>query len=219
MSSRAKAWDLVWEEDGKPRSWRLVPGDVISIGRARPSDIALADRKASRRHCVIRFGAEGLVVTDLGSRNGTFVRGERVTTAPLDVGERMLVGATLFSIRLEAGDARTGLTRKAALMVKAVAAAAIILVAFQIGLRLFPVLGRWFRGGGPARISVRTSPPAATVFLDGEYVGLTPLHLPNVSSGKHVLRLAKAGYLPRREAVELNSVGRELRYELEPEAP
>ena len=37
----------------------------------------------SRRHAEINVGAQGLVIKDLGSANGTFVGGERITTSKI----------------------------------------------------------------------------------------------------------------------------------------
>jgi len=45
-----------------------------------------------------------------------------------------------------------------------------------------------------ARIRVETEPSASRVFLDGEYVGLTPLQITDVIAGEHKLRIIKEGY-------------------------
>ena len=65
----------------------------IRIGRSEPADIVLSDRRVSRKHCVIEFEGDDLVVCDLGSTNGTFVDGERVDDkAPLPPGAVLRVG-------------------------------------------------------------------------------------------------------------------------------
>lgn len=69
----------------------------FTIGRVAPADLALADALVSRRHC--RFSeAFGLVtVTDLGSTNGTYVDGERITArAALIDGMSVAVGPYSF---------------------------------------------------------------------------------------------------------------------------
>jgi diguanylate cyclase (GGDEF)-like protein len=48
------------------------------LGRAADCDLRLEDPALSRRHCRIREGTEGLLIEDLGSRNGTFVDGRAV---------------------------------------------------------------------------------------------------------------------------------------------
>ena len=64
----------------KPQGWqgRTVPldGEEISIGRHPTNTIRVRDDRASRKHCVINRGPDGLFyVRDLGSRNGTKVNG------------------------------------------------------------------------------------------------------------------------------------------------
>jgi pSer/pThr/pTyr-binding forkhead associated (FHA) protein len=58
------------------------------------------DRYVSRRHACLRENGEGLVLTDLESRNGTNVAGEPVGDGkPIAPGERFQVGHTLLRVR------------------------------------------------------------------------------------------------------------------------
>ena len=52
---------------------------VMRLGRARENDIMINDNLVSRHHAEIRNDAEGIVITDLGSANGTFVNGQKLT--------------------------------------------------------------------------------------------------------------------------------------------
>lgn len=54
-----------------------------TIGREASNAIAIPDRSISARHAILRRTAAGYELEDLGSRNGTFVNGERVTRALL----------------------------------------------------------------------------------------------------------------------------------------
>jgi len=45
-----------------------------------------------------------------------------------------------------------------------------------------------------APLTVESRPPGATVFLDGQQVGTTPLVLPDVAAGEHALHLDHDGY-------------------------
>jgi ABC transport system ATP-binding/permease protein len=54
-----------------------VTGEV-TVGRADDNDIVVADERASRRHARISRGDSGFEVTDIGSRHGTYVNGERL---------------------------------------------------------------------------------------------------------------------------------------------
>jgi pSer/pThr/pTyr-binding forkhead associated (FHA) protein len=55
---------------------------MTMIGRAAINDIVLAEPGVSRQHAGIRADAEGFWIADLGSRNGTFVNGERIGVDP-----------------------------------------------------------------------------------------------------------------------------------------
>ena len=58
--------------------FRLEPGKNLVIGRASSNEIPVPDDRSSRRHAEIFF--DGIWrVRDLGSRNGTFVDGERIS--------------------------------------------------------------------------------------------------------------------------------------------
>ncbi|MBW2706776.1 MAG: FHA domain-containing protein, partial [Deltaproteobacteria bacterium] len=61
--------------------------------------IVLDDQAISGQHCRIRPTGEGFVLHDLGSTNGTFVNGNRVTRHPLRPGDQIRVGASLIRFR------------------------------------------------------------------------------------------------------------------------
>src|SRR5262245_13999822 len=44
----------------------------IVVGTSPECDLVVADPRVSRRHCEIALTAEGIVLRDLGSKNGTF---------------------------------------------------------------------------------------------------------------------------------------------------
>lgn len=60
-------------------------GDSLVIGRALDADLTLADPFLSRRHSRLYQSGSGLLVEDLGSRNGTLVNG-KVIAGPTPVG-------------------------------------------------------------------------------------------------------------------------------------
>jgi len=73
---------------------REVTGEVI-LGRSPSCDIPLEDSKVSRRHARIAIEEGTARVSDLGSRNGTIVNGERIEAeAVLLPGDRVQVGDT-----------------------------------------------------------------------------------------------------------------------------
>ena len=66
----------------------------LIIGRDSRCGMVLPGPQVSTRHAMIQQTPQGYVLTDLGSRNGTFVNGQRVQQALLRGGERLRIGRT-----------------------------------------------------------------------------------------------------------------------------
>jgi hypothetical protein len=66
------------------------------LGRHSTNDIPLPDRTVSKRHAAIGRVRGQAVVKDLGSRNGTFVNGQKVEKAILSCGDRLKVGSVML---------------------------------------------------------------------------------------------------------------------------
>jgi len=72
----------------------LAPDARVAIGRGRDCELSLFTDSASRRHAEVYAEGAEFLVRDLGSKNGTFVNGERVTQPrALRPGDRIGVGA------------------------------------------------------------------------------------------------------------------------------
>ena len=83
--------------DGK--TWTFE--DEITIGRDESVATACItlDRYISRKHARLRREDDGLVLSDLASRNGTKIDGKSVTTdARIALGERFVVGRTQLRV-------------------------------------------------------------------------------------------------------------------------
>jgi len=92
--------DVVIEVQEPGREPRQVPvsGAPIKIGRAPECDIVLRDSGVSRRHARL-FARDGvLILTDLGSTNGTLVNGNRITEVALGAGDRIQLGTSSLVI-------------------------------------------------------------------------------------------------------------------------
>jgi len=66
--------------------------DVTVIGRDPMADIMIDDSAVSRRHVKLTLHGDACIVEDLGSANGTFVGGSRITRMEVTNGERIQLG-------------------------------------------------------------------------------------------------------------------------------
>jgi len=74
---------------------RFTVGDgPFTIGRLPNCSLILGDENVSRNHATIQKGANGWVLTDTGSTNGTTVNGSPVTEILLQPGDKVVFGAT-----------------------------------------------------------------------------------------------------------------------------
>jgi pSer/pThr/pTyr-binding forkhead associated (FHA) protein len=91
---------LIRTEDGAENvlTFRIPAGSIKTIGRAPLADFTVGAALVSRVHCQLTAGSAGLEVSDLGSTNGTFVNGARVTRAILKSGDRLAIGRLEFTV-------------------------------------------------------------------------------------------------------------------------
>jgi DNA-binding winged helix-turn-helix (wHTH) protein len=87
---------LVWET----RQIALNEGDNI-LGRAADAGIWIDAPGVSRHHARIRLNGSNAAVEDLGSKNGTYLRGERVTApSTLADGDQIRLGSVVITFRI-----------------------------------------------------------------------------------------------------------------------
>lgn len=81
----------------------LVSKPGASMGRASGCDLCIRDEGISRVHAEIVIDDEGrATAVDLGSRNGTFLKGQRISSEPLRDGDVLMLGKeTALSVRYE----------------------------------------------------------------------------------------------------------------------
>lgn len=85
---------LVVIHDHEPAARYTIGLEAITVGRDPARDIVLADDKVSRLHLQIALIGSELIVHDLGSSNGTFLDGRRLTApTSLPVGQWIQVGS------------------------------------------------------------------------------------------------------------------------------
>lgn len=69
-----------------------ITGIVTRIGRSLTADLELEDIAISRRHALIVVDGPDVFLLDEGSRNGTWLNGERVDRARLRNGDTIVLG-------------------------------------------------------------------------------------------------------------------------------
>jgi hypothetical protein len=87
---------LVVRRGPQPNQTYDLNKDIITVGRDITNDITINDPEVSRHHMRFTRGAGGFTLEDLGSTNGTFVNGQRLTGAkPLNNGDMIGLGETV----------------------------------------------------------------------------------------------------------------------------
>jgi pSer/pThr/pTyr-binding forkhead associated (FHA) protein len=75
----------------------LQKREAVVIGRGNECDVVIHDAKASRQHCKLSRRENGFLLEDLGSRNGTFVNGQKISEPILlQAKNTFQVGDTMF---------------------------------------------------------------------------------------------------------------------------
>jgi hypothetical protein len=70
--------------------------DLLTLGRDITNDITINDPEVSRHHLRITRGTDGYTIEDLGSTNGTFINGQRLTgSRALNRGDMIGLGETV----------------------------------------------------------------------------------------------------------------------------
>lgn len=87
---------LVVRRGPQPNQVYELNKDIVTLGRDITNDITINDPEVSRHHMRLTRGAGGYTLEDLGSTNGTFVNGQRLTGArPLRDGDMIGLGETV----------------------------------------------------------------------------------------------------------------------------
>jgi hypothetical protein len=96
-------WRLIWDD----REIRLREGETI-IGRDHLAAIRIPSESISRRHACIAVAESAATLEDLGSKNGTWLRGEKIREPkPLEDGDSIRLGSVTFTLRVVSGDGST----------------------------------------------------------------------------------------------------------------
>jgi len=124
-------------EGAQSRRQQLAADAEYSVGSSADNDICIALPTVSRQHASLRVGIEGdLAVCDLGSRNGSYVDGERLHAnqwAAINADTAVRIGSVLVQLQtLSAGDEDLALALTPEQPPLAAAAAEMTLAASQV---------------------------------------------------------------------------------------
>ncbi len=217
---------IVLDGSNKGETFQLPKPGPITIGRAETNDITLNDGEASRHHCQITVDGGVYRIEDLKSFNSTRVEGHKVGLCELASGSKIRIGQTRLALVLP-DETRAGMapattpaperanmpgpasTETSTNEVPAlrpqrwvrrslIAAAALIVAA---GLLFGGSMALDLLAGRTRTVKVMSSPSGAEVFLDNEFLGLTPIDISFEGRGSHALRVARHGHETWRNAV------------------
>jgi hypothetical protein len=82
------------------RQYTIAIGST-TIGRGEQATMRLPDVGISRRHARLDYDGAQVVLTDLGSTNGTLVNGQRISAVALNPGDMIQVGTTTMTFRVD----------------------------------------------------------------------------------------------------------------------
>ena len=82
----------------------LEMNQELIIGRSSELEMVLIEDMVSRHHAKITTTNDEITIEDLGSTNGTFVNGEKITKCKLKEGDRILIGTSIIKLVYEEYD-------------------------------------------------------------------------------------------------------------------
>ncbi|HEX6215470.1 MAG TPA: FHA domain-containing protein [Vicinamibacterales bacterium] len=116
LPSAFTLWPRMWtlqsvEPEDVGLTFRLLPGTLKTMGRAPRADFVVDAALVSRVHCRFVLNDRGeLELEDLGSTNGTFVNGKKITRATLSDGDKLTIGRVLFLVNAVSNGSDTSTT-------------------------------------------------------------------------------------------------------------
>ena len=93
------SFKLIWYAKGsKQRKAAMIGENPIAIGRDADNQITLQGNGISRRHAIIQQDGDRIILSDNGSRNGTFIGANKINRAAWAPGQKASVGNFIFEL-------------------------------------------------------------------------------------------------------------------------
>ncbi len=89
---------LKFTNSGKSLEHSMNLGEIATVGRSSKCEFQIEDDKSSGRHCRFFLKKDRLEVTDLDSKNGTYLNGIRIETSEVFVGDEIRIGDTVIKL-------------------------------------------------------------------------------------------------------------------------
>lgn len=88
---------IVVNRDSEATEFRLKDR-ITTIGRSSDNHLVLPGTHVSRNHVTIERTQKGFVITDLGSKNGTFLNNKAVKSSILTIGDKLKIGENFLFV-------------------------------------------------------------------------------------------------------------------------
>ncbi|MFA5794175.1 MAG: FHA domain-containing protein [Candidatus Brocadiia bacterium] len=88
---------IIETADRQVKSFNLTEEAII--GREKTNNVYIDDPRASRQHSRIVKQPDGYYISDINSRNGTLVNGEKITMRKLKDNDRIVIGRTTITYK------------------------------------------------------------------------------------------------------------------------
>ena len=91
---------VMFKRDGQRKDFAITNKTTV-VGRGEDCTLRIPLASISRQHCELVKSDDNLLVRDLASSNGTYVNNQRVNEAALNVGDRITLGPTTFTVQID----------------------------------------------------------------------------------------------------------------------
>ncbi|MDM8525072.1 FHA domain-containing protein [Desulfococcaceae bacterium HSG8] len=94
------------KDSAKIREYKIEKGQAVSIGRLDSNDIVIENLAVSGHHAKIDWAGNGFLLTDLKSKNGTFVNDQLAISHWLKKGDMITIGKHVLIFEYDKGEAQ-----------------------------------------------------------------------------------------------------------------